>query len=481
MTLPTAPRRSFGFDFLRDRLKVAGQKGQDDPFLRSPWVRGPGGTPSGPSKEHLMQRAEHNYALVDEADNIFIDDAKTPLIIASETRPASADEQIVFKWANDVAINMQPEKHFEWEAKKQKLELTSEGKRLANWSTPPFGKHSHAMDKLYEHIEQALHAHHRFRRDQHYMVDEKTKEVVIVDEGTGRSMPDRHWREGLHQAVEAKENVQIHKPSEHAAQITFQSYFRLYKKLSGMTGTAAQNWIEIRRVYKIWVVCVPTNRFCVRKDMPDRIFANEDEKFATVVEECRRLREEGRAVLVGTRSVDKSEKLSKMLTDVGIEHQVLNARQNEAEAMVIEKAGHFRRVTVATNMAGRGTDIKPVPEVLAAGGLHVLGTERHDARRIDRRSTAGRAGRQGDPGSSQFLICLEDELLEGLGFERGERLREKGRAAASGGNWSNWVALFNKAQRKMERRNRKQRVDLMVYEKQRQEVLKDLGADPYVD
>src|SRR5262249_1720232 len=155
---------------------------------------------------------------VDEADNIFIDDAKTPLIIASETRKATPDEQIVFKWANDVAQTMEPEKHFEWDVKKQKLELTSEGKRMANWSNPPCGKHSHAMDKLYEHLEQSLHAHYRFRRDQHYMVDEKTKEVVIIDEGTGRSMPDRHWREGLHQAVEAKEGVQIHKPSDHAAQ-----------------------------------------------------------------------------------------------------------------------------------------------------------------------------------------------------------------------------------------------------------------------
>ena len=469
----------FGFDFLRDRLKVAGQKGQDDPFW-SPWVRRLGSTPSGPPQDNLVQRAEHHYALVDEADNIFIDDAKTPLIIASETRPASPDEQIVFKWANEVALQMEPEKHFDWDAKKQKLELTTEGKRLANWANPPSGKHSHAMDKLYEHLEQALHAHHRFRLDQHYMVDPKTKKVIIIDEGTGRSMPDRHWREGLHQAVEAKEGVLIHKPSDHAAQITFQSYFKLYKKLAGMTGTAAQNWFELRRVYKLWVVCVPTNRPLVRETWPDRVFANEDEKFAAAVEECRRLREAGRAVLIGTRSVEKSEKLSNMLREAGIEHQVLNARQNEAEAMLIEKAGHFGRITVATNMAGRGTDIKPVPEVLAAGGLHVLGTERHDAIRIDRQ-LAGRAGRQGDPGSSQFFLCLEDELLEGLGFERAERLKKKGQAAKAAGDWSGWLPMFRRAQRKVENRHRRSRVDLMVYEKQRQEVLKDLGADPYVD
>ena len=278
----------FGFDFLRDRLKVAGQRGQDDPFW-SPWVRGPGGAPSGPPQDNLVQRPEHYYALVDEADNIFIDDAKTPLIIASETRIASVDEQIVFKWANEVALKMEPDKHFEWDAKKQKLELTSEGKRLANWANPPSGKHSHAMDKLYEHLEQSLHAHHRFRLDQHYMVDPKTKKVVIIDEGTGRSMPDRHWREGLHQAVEAKEGVTIHKPADHAAQITFQSFFRLYKKLAGMTGTAAQNWFELRRVYKLWVVCVPTNRIVIREDLPDRVFANEDEKFGAVVEHRRQV------------------------------------------------------------------------------------------------------------------------------------------------------------------------------------------------
>jgi preprotein translocase subunit SecA len=469
----------FGFDFLRDRLKVAGQKGQDDPFW-SPWVRGPGGAPSGPPRDNLVQRPEFYYALVDEADNIFIDDAKTPLIIASETRPASEEEQVVFKWANEVAMQLEPVKHFEWDPKKQKLELTGEGKRFANWSNPPSGKHSHAMDKLYEHIEQSLHAHHRFRLDQHYMVDPKTKKVIIIDEGTGRSMPDRHWREGLHQAVEAKEGVTIHKPSDHAAQITFQSFFKLYKKLSGMTGTAAQNWLELRRVYKLWVVCVPTNRPVVREDLPDRVFANEDEKFAAVVEECKRLKAAGRAVLVGTRSVEKSEKLSNLLRAAGMEHQVLNARQNEAEAMIVAKAGEIGRITIATNMAGRGTDIKPALEVLAAGGLHVLGTERHDAKRIDRQ-LAGRAGRQGDPGSSQFFLCLEDELLEGLGFERRQQLKAKGQAEKPGGDWSSYLALFHRAQRKVERRHRRSRVDLMVYEKQRQEVLKDLGADPYVD
>jgi preprotein translocase subunit SecA len=272
--------------------------------------------------------------------------------------------------------------------------------------------------------------------------------------------------------------VTINHPAEHAAQITFQSYFRLYKKLSGMTGTAAQNWWELRRVYKLWVVCVPTNRPVRRTQYPDRVFANEDLKFQAVVEEVQRLREQGRSVLIGTRSVDKSEKLSARLREAGIEHQVLNARQHEQEAKVVAEAGQIGRVTIATNMAGRGTDIKPAPEVIMAGGLHVLGTERHDALRIDRQ-LMGRAGRQGDPGSAQFFLCLEDELLEGLGPSRQESLKQRGQKGGPG-DWGGYQPLFPRAQRRVERRHRKNRVDLMVHEKQRQEILKDLGADPYV-
>src|SRR5436305_1785121 len=227
------------------------------------------------------------------------------------------------------------------------------------------------MDKLHGRIEQALHAHYRFRRDQHYMIDDKDKKIVIIDEFTGRRMPDRHWREGLHQAVEAKEGVPIHFPSDHAAQITYQSYFRLYTKLAGMTGTAAQNWWELRRVYKLWVVCVPTNRPVVRAQWPDRVFPTEDAKFDAVVEEVARLKAAGRSVLIGTRSVEKSEKLSEKLTAAGVEHQVLNARLHEQEAKIVEHAGETGKVTIATNMAGRGTDIKPSPDVIAAGGLHV--------------------------------------------------------------------------------------------------------------
>ena len=462
----------FGFDFLRDRLKIAGDKSQAMPFWM-PWTAGNNySRPLDPK----IQRG-HNFALVDEADNIFVDEASTPLIISTEPRKATPEEQVVYLWADRVAKTFVINQHFILDDKKHKVELTEEGRQQARWSSPPFGPHSHAMDKLYEHLERAIHAHFRFRRDQHYIIEKE--KVCIIDEFTGRRMPDRSWREGLHQAVEAKEGVPITKASDHAAQITFQAYFRLYKKLAGMTGTAAQNWWEIRRVYKIWVVKVPTNRPVIRQQWEDVVYPTEHAKFAAVVEKVAMLRAQGRPVLIGTRSVAKSEMLSQYLTRAGIEHQVLNAKQHEKEARIVEQAGEPGKVTIATNMAGRGTDIKLGPGVTAAGGLHVLGTERHEARRIDRQ-LAGRAARQGDPGSCQFMLCLEDELLEGLGPDRQERLQEIGR---HGGeiNWQRYRRAFLRAQARVERRNYRQRLDLMVHDKQRREILKELAADPYVD
>jgi preprotein translocase subunit SecA len=468
----------FGFDFLRDRLRVrgAGQAGAVpfwQPFLNT----GKQQTNGAPQSTDNKVQRDFYFAIVDEADSILIDEAKTPLIISTASRAATEEESIVYYWANKLVQRMVFQQHFTFDEKKQKIELTEEGRKLARYSNPPTGEHSHAMDKLFEHIERSIFAHVRYRRDQHYMVE--NGKVVIIDEYTGRRMPDRHWREGLHQAVEAKEGVQVTFPSDHAAQVTFQSYYRLYKKLAGMTGTAAPNNREFRRVYKLHVVVVPTNRPVVREQWPDKVYPTEDAKFDAVVETVRKLIDQGRAVLIGTRSVERSEMLSNKLKAAGIQHQVLNARHHEMEAEIVTRAGIARQVTIATNMAGRGTDIKVPPEVIQAGGLHVLGTERHDARRIDRQ-LAGRCGRQGDPGSCQFYLSLEDELLEALGPERHESLKELGRKS-KGGDWDSYVPLFIKAQRYTERRHYKQRVDLMVYEKQRQEVLKELGADPYVD
>jgi preprotein translocase subunit SecA len=460
----------FGFDFLRDRMKIRGGMGGAPPFWNA-WGDGPA-APMDPR----IQR-DLNFAFVDESDSVFIDEARTPLIIAMPTRPATPEECVVYLWADALARKFRWNEHFTFDAKKDKIELTEAGKAEVRWSNPPSGEHSHAFDKLFEHIERACHSHYRYIRDQHYMIHDN--KIVIVDEYTGRPMPDRHWRDGLHQAVEAKEQVPITLASDHAAKITFQSYFRLYKKLAGMTGTAAQNWVEIRRVYRLWVVCIPTNRPVIREHLPDRVFPTEDAKFDAIVTEVAQLQAAGRPVLIGTRSVEKSEKLSEKLTAAGVEHQVLNARQNEQEAEIVSQAGMPGRVTIATNMAGRGTDIKLGPGGAAAGGLHVLGTERHDARRVDRQ-LIGRAGRQGDPGSGQFFVSLEDELLEALGAKRQRALQELGRRGGDE-DWDRFAPLFELGQRKMERKHYRQRLDLMFSEKQRQETLEDLGADPYVD
>ncbi|HEV3142606.1 MAG TPA: preprotein translocase subunit SecA [Gemmataceae bacterium] len=464
----------FGFDFLRDKLKIkSGQ--QPATNFWTPWLAN-GSSVDPMALDPRVQRG-HYYAVVDEADSIFIDDARTPLIIGGATQLATKEECIVYIWSDRVARQMMPNDHFFLDEKKNKIELAEKGKQLMRWSNPPAGEHSHAMDKLQEHVERALWAHHRYRRDQHYMVHEN--KVVLIDEGTGRAQPDRHWRDGLHQAVETKEGVPITKATEHAAQITYQSYYRLYKKLAGMTGTCAQNWLEIFRVYRAWVVCVPTNKPCVREQWPDVVFSNESAKFDAVVQEVQRLHALGRPVLIGTRSVDKSEEVSRRLKAMGIDHDVLNARYHAQEAEIVKRAGVWGKVTVATNMAGRGTDIKPEQKVLEVGGLHVLGTERHDSMRIDRQ-LAGRAGRQGDVGSAQFFLSLEDELLEGLGEDKFESLKQTGRKGGDG-DWQSYLPRFRTAQRRLERKHRRQRIDLMMWHRQREEILKELGADLHVD
>jgi preprotein translocase subunit SecA len=460
----------FGFDFLRDRLKIRGQVGGKIPFWAA-WTPGANLQAADPR----VQRELH-FALVDEADSIFIDEARTPLIISTPTRLATKEEQVVYIWADDVAKRLKRDEHFKYDIKKGTTELTDSGRQIVRWSNPPTGEHSHAMDKLYEHIERALQSHHRYLLDQHYMVDKD--KIVIIDEYTGRPMPDRHWRDGLHQAIEAKEGVPITKSAEHAAQITYQNFFRLYKKLAGMSGTVIQNFWELRRVYKLWVVAVPTNRPVIRTQTDDAVFPTEDAKFKYIVTEVQRLQKLGRPVLIGTRSVEKSEKLAQLLRDVNIKHSVLNARQNEHEARVVAAAGQPGAVTIATNMAGRGTDIKLGTGIAANGGLHVIGTERHDAKRIDRQ-LLGRAGRQGDPGSGQFVVSLEDELLEALGRGRQQALQEIGRTMQR--NWVQFRPLFVKAQRKNEARHARQRMDTMFRDKYRLETLAELGADPYVD
>jgi preprotein translocase subunit SecA len=498
----------FGFDFLRDRLKQVGGQVAQAPFW-SAWQNN-GKRP--PRADKRVQRG-HYCALVDEVDSIFVDEARTPLVISAPTRMASDEEAVVFRWADATAKQMKANVHYRHDITKDKLELLDSGRELVRYANPPAGQHSKAMDKLFEAIEKAIQANFRFVRDHHYMV--LKDKVVIVDESTGRPMPDRHWREGLHQAVEAKECVPIHLAAEHAAEVTYQSYFRSYDHLCGMSGTLIQNFREIRRVYRRWVVAVPTNRLCIREQWPDAVYPTREAKYNAIVQQVKELTARKRPILIGTRSVEKSEALSELLHAAGISHQVLNAKHNEQEAMIVAQAGRPGCVTVATNMAGRGTDIilggnvskeieairndigfaddekqrriedirtewqKRHEEVVAAGGLHVIGTERHEALRIDRQ-LLGRAGRQGDPGSGQFFVALDDQILEALGPRMQAKLIALGKAGGDV-DWNQFRPWFRVAQRKTERKHYRQRLDMMFYHRNRREKLHDLGADPFVD
>jgi len=496
----------YGFDFLRDRLKLVGSQNAQAPFW-SAWQ------PNATRKADPRVQRGQWCAVIDEIDSIFVDEARTPLVISAPTRMASKEEAVVYFWADTLSGELKVGEHYRYDGKKDKIELTEEGKTKTRYSNPPSGPHSQAFDKLFEAVERALHARFRFVRDHHYMVIKE--KVVIVDESTGRPMPDRHWREGLHQAVEAREGVPIHLAAEHAAQITFQNYYRMYEHLGGMSGTLVQNTRELRRVYGRWVVPVPTNRPIVRMQMPDAVFPNESAKFDAITNQVRQMQQAGRPVLIGTRSVEKSEAISKRLNESGIVHQVLNARQNEQEAEIVAQAGRTGCVTVATNMAGRGTDIilggsighaveaveanvnlsseqkqqqialmrdawqHSHDAVVAAGGLHVIGTERHDSLRIDRQ-LLGRAGRQGDPGSGQFFVSLDDKLLEALGPKLQKKLGEIGRAGGAR-DWNEFRKHFVSAQRRIEHKHYRQRLDMMYYHRQRREQLGDISADPFVD
>ncbi|MEK7632674.1 MAG: preprotein translocase subunit SecA [Patescibacteria group bacterium] len=389
----------FGFDYLRDNMASRA--------------------------EEVVQRGLH-YAIVDEVDSILIDEARTPLIISAAAQEST---DLYYRFA-DVIKNCVEGEDFNIDEKMRVSTFTENGlqklERLLN------------VKNLYEeglamvhHAEQALKAHSLFKVDRDYVV--RTGEVLIVDEFTGRIMEGRRYSEGLHQAIEAKEGVKIQRESKTLATITFQNYFRMYEKLSGMTGTASTEAEEFAKIYKLDVVTIPTNHEARRKDLPDRIYKNEMGKWMAVVEEVKRLNEIGQPVLIGTVSIDKNESLSKFLTAAGVIHNTLNAKNHEREGEIIAQAGRRGAVTLATNMAGRGVDIllggNPVDaamaeEVKKLGGLHVIGTERHESRRIDNQ-LRGRAGRQGDPGSTQFFVSLDDDLMRIFGSDRVKGMMDK--------------------------------------------------------
>jgi len=377
----------FGFDYLRDNMVVEADK--------------------------MVQR-ELNYAIVDEVDNILIDEARTPLIISGN---AGAATDRYYQFAQ-IVKQLRKDRDYEVDLKHRTATLTDEGiDKVERLAGIPEGEsiYDERYAELTHYLEQALTAHTVYHRDKDYIV--RDGEVIIIDEFTGRMMIGRRYSEGLHQAIEAKEGVRVRRQNITMATITFQNYFRMYRKLAGMTGTAETESEEFYRIYNLPVVVIPTNKPMIREDLPDLVFRSEQAKFRAVIREIKKMQEVGRPVLVGTTSVEKSEMLSEMLTKEGIEHQVLNAKHHEREAEIVARAGQPNAVTIATNMAGRGTDIKLDDRVREAGGLHIIGTERHESRRIDNQ-LRGRAGRQGDPGSSRFFVSVEDELMQRFGSDR---------------------------------------------------------------
>jgi preprotein translocase subunit SecA len=373
----------FGFDYLRDNMAV--------------------------DLSQCVQRGL-NYAIVDEVDSILIDEARTPLIISGQAQEST---EKYYQYARLIS-RLVPE-DFTVDEKTKSAALTEEGiAKIERWTGI---KNIYELDHVEEahQINQALKAATLYKRDRDYLV--KDGEVIIVDEFTGRQQPGRRWADGLHQAVEAKEGVKVQQETQTLATITYQNYFRLYAKLAGMTGTAVTEAEEFHKIYKLEVVVIPTHKPMIRADHSDLIYKTEDAKFKAVADEIQEVASQGRPVLVGTVSVEKSEKLSRLLEKRGVPHEVLNAKQHEREALIVAKAGHPGSVTIATNMAGRGTDIVLGEGVADAGGLHIVGTERHESRRIDNQ-LRGRSGRQGDPGSSRFFLALDDDLMRIFGGER---------------------------------------------------------------
>ncbi|OQB06545.1 MAG: preprotein translocase subunit SecA [bacterium ADurb.Bin212] len=381
----------FGFDYLRDNM--------------------------APNLDACVQRELH-YAIVDEVDSILIDEARTPLIISAPAEESAS----LYQRFSSLVPNLKIDTDYVVDEKDRAVTLTDSGIAAMEKMLGISNIYENDSISLVHHLEQALKAHALFKRDKDYVV--KDGEIIIVDEFTGRLMVGRRYSDGLHQAIEAKEGVEVKRESQTLATISFQNLFRMYKKLAGMTGTAATEAEEFYKIYKLDVVEIPTNKPMVRKDYNDLIYKDQNAKWKAIIESVKEKHEKGQPILVGTVSVEKNEMASKLLKKAGIKHEILNAKNHDREAKIIAKAGLKGSVTVATNMAGRGTDIKLGEGVRELGGLHVVSTERHEARRIDNQ-LRGRAGRQGDPGSSQFFVALDDDLMRIFGGERIKSLMDR--------------------------------------------------------
>ncbi len=445
----------FGFDYLRDNMKF--------------------------TLEDYVQRDFH-YAIVDEVDSILVDEARTPLIISGPSEE-STDK---YYRINQIIPGIRKEKDYTIDEKARTVVLTEEGVARVEKALKVENLFDPRNIELLHHVNQALKAHTLFKRDVDYVV--KDGEVLIVDEFTGRLMPGRRYSEGLHQALEAKENVKIERENQTLASVTFQNYFRMYEKLAGMTGTADTEAAEFKEIYDLEVMVIPTNMPMIRTDHSDVIYRTEKEKYDAAIEEIKELHKQGRPVLVGTISIENSEKLSTMLSRTGVKHHVLNAKHHEREAEIISQAGQRGGVTISTNMAGRGTDIKLGEGVAQLGGLHILGTERHESRRIDNQ-LRGRSGRQGDAGSSRFYLSLDDDLLRIFGGERIQSIMERIGIEEGQPIEANLLSkAIENAQRRVEAHNFDIRKHLLEFDnvmnvqreaiyEQRKDVLK--GEDPW--
>jgi preprotein translocase subunit SecA len=466
--------KEFGFDFLRDRLLLRAQNRVQTEMLG-------GGGGFGGSGDEVVMRGQH-FCLVDEADSILIDEARTPLIIGSIED--SVRDQIVetYRWAAKHGAEYELEEHFTIHPDTKQYELTSRGRQKVRSLPKSDLVRTVGLVDLYEYTERAIKVHREFLLDRQYVVrpnDKGIEEIVIVDEFTGRLAEGRKWRDGIHQAIEAKEQIEISVPTGQAARITVQDLFLRYPHLAGMTGTAATSAGELRKIYRTPVIRVPTNRPPRRKQLPDRVFGSMSAKFEAIVEEIQQVHQLGRPLLIGTRSIDKSEILSRMLTALDIPHQILNANNVAREAEIVAAAGQRGKVTVATNMAGRGTDIKLDAGIEADGGMHVICTELHDAARIDRQ-LIGRCGRQGDRGSYRQYLSLDDDILKtGFGIKRADKLKVQGETIV--GAVDRYAKLFRRAQRKVERKHFRDRMVLLHHEKERKKIQREIGQDPYLD
>jgi preprotein translocase subunit SecA len=456
--------KEYGFDFLRDQLLR--RQGRDDGGSRSLMLG---------DRPQPVQRDAH-FALVDEADSVLIDDASTPLVIAAAPTGTEKLAAASFVWSAKAAGQFVEDEHYRYDHRRRSVTLSGAGRKLLR-ALPRPGLEPLPLTEAYEYIERAIRVARDYIRDRHFVI--RDGEVVIVDEFTGRIAEGRKWRDGIHQAVEAMEGVEVTVATGQAARITVQEFFKRYEHLCGMTGTAASSSAELSTSYDVRVLQVPTHRPAIREALPDVVYGTSQARWEAVVEETREMHATGRPVLIGTRSIDKSELLSKLLRAAGIEHDVLNARHIAREAEIVSHAGEMGRVTVSTNMAGRGTDIKLGPGVHELGGLHVICTEVHDSPRIDRQ-LIGRCGRQGDPGSYRQFMAMDDDVLRaGLGPDEAERLEKIG--LSSKGSLDRYASRFREAQRKIERRAFRQRRVLMYFEGERAKAQREMGLDPHLD